>query len=48
MKLLDTGSFGLVLLARFISNNQLYAMKILSKNKLKITHQEEYTKSRVI
>jgi len=45
LKLLGTGSFGRVLLVRFISNNQLYAMKILSKNQLKITHQEEHTKT---
>ena len=29
LKISGTGSFGLVLLVRFISNNQLYAMKIL-------------------
>ena len=45
MKLLGTGLFGRALLVRFISNNQLYAMKILSKNQLKITHQEEHTKT---
>ena len=45
MKLLGTGSFGRVLLVRFISNDQLYAMKILSKNQLKITQQEEHTKT---
>ena len=44
MKLLSTGLFGSALLVRFISNNQLYAMKILSKNQLKITNQEEHTK----
>ena len=44
LKLLGTGSFDHVLLVRFKSNNQLYAMKILSKNQLKITHQEEHTK----
>jgi serine/threonine protein kinase len=43
LKLLGTGSFGRVLLVRFKTNNQLYAMKILSKNQLKITHQEEHT-----
>ena len=32
LKLLGTGSIGHILLLRFISNNQLYAMKILSKN----------------
>ena len=45
MKLLGTGLFGRALLVRFISNNQLYAMKILGKNQLKITHQEELTKT---
>ena len=45
LKLLGTGSFGRVLLVRFISNNKLYAMKILGKNQLKITHQEEHTKT---
>ena len=44
MNLLGTGSFSRLFLVRFISNNQLYAMKILSKNQLKITHQEEHTK----
>ena len=39
------GSIGHILLVGFISNNQLYAMKILSKNQLKITHQEEHTKT---
>ena len=43
LKLLGTGSFGRVLLVRFKTNNQLYAMKILSNNQLKITHQEEHT-----
>ena len=32
LKLFCTGSFSRVLLVRFISNNKLYAMKILSKN----------------
>ena len=45
MKLLGTVLFGSALLVRFISNNQLYVMKILSKNQLKITHQEEHTKT---
>ena len=45
LKLLGTGLFGHALLVKFISNNQLYAMKILSKNQLKITHQEEHTKT---
>ena len=45
LKLLGTGSFGRVLLVRFKTNNQLYAMKILSKTQLKLTHQEEHTKT---
>ena len=45
MKLFGTGSFCRVLLVRFISNNNLNAKKILSKNQLKITHQEEHTKT---
>ena len=45
LKLLGTGSFSRLFLIRFISNNQLYAMKILSKNQLKITNQEEHTKT---
>jgi len=46
LKLLGTGSFGRVLFVRYIINNYLYAMKILSKNQLKITHQEEHTKAK--
>ena len=45
LKLLGTGTFGRVLLVRFITNSQLYAMKILSKSQLKMTHQEEHTKT---
>ena len=45
LKLLGTGSFGRVLLVRFKTTDQLYAMKILSKDQLKITHQEEHTKT---
>ena len=45
LKLLGTGSFGRVLLVRFKVTDQLYAMKILSKTQLKITHQEEHTKT---
>ena len=45
LKLLGTGSFGRVLLVKFKLNEQLYAMKILSKNQLKISHQEEHTKT---
>ena len=45
LKLLGTGSFGRVLLVRFKTTDQLYAMKILNKDQLKITHQEEHTKT---
>ena len=45
LKLLGTGLFGRALLVRFISNNQLNAMKILSNNQLKITNQDEDTKT---
>ena len=45
LKLLGTGTFGRVLLVRFKSNNQLYAMKILMKSRIKSTHQEEHTKA---
>ena len=45
LKLLGTGLFGRALLVGFISNNNLNAKKILSKNQLKITHQEEHTKT---
>jgi len=45
LKLLGTGSFGRVLLVRYNNNNMLYAMKILSKNQIKIKHQEEHTKT---
>ena len=45
IKLLGTGSFGRVLLVRFKSKDTLYAMKILSKNQIKIKHQEEHTKT---
>ena len=34
LNLLGTGSFSRLFLVRFISNNKLYAMKILSKNQL--------------
>ena len=45
LKLLGTGTFGRVLLVRFKNNNQLYAMKILMKSHIKLTHQEEHTKA---
>ena len=45
IKLIGTGSFGRVLLVRFIANNTLYAMKILSKTQLKLKKQEEHTRT---
>ena len=45
LKLLGTGSFGRVLLVRYLKNNILYAMKILSKKQIKLKHQEEHTKT---
>ena len=45
LKLLGTGSFGRVLLVKFLNNKSLYAMKILSKTQLKIKHQEEHTRT---
>ena len=45
LKLLGTGSFGRVLLVRFKNNNNLYAMKILSKNQIKLKRQEDHTKT---
>lgn len=45
LKLLGTGSLGRVLLVRFLSNNNLYAMKILSKSQIKLKKQEEHTKT---
>ena len=45
IKLIGTGSFGRVLLVRFITNNTLYAMKILSKTQIKIKKQEEHTRT---
>ena len=45
LKLLGTGSFGRVLLVRFLTNNNLYAMKILNKGQIKLKHQEEHTKT---
>ena len=45
LKLLGTGSFGRVLLVKFLLNNTLYAMKILNKNQIKLKHQEEHTKT---
>ena len=45
LKLLGTGSFGRVLLVKFLSNNTLYAMKILNKSQIKLKHQEEHTQT---
>ena len=45
IKLLGIGSFGKVLLVRKNSNSKLYAMKILKKQKLRKTNQQEHTKS---
>ena len=45
LKLLGTGSFGRVILVRFSTNNNLYAMKILSKTQIKLKKQEEHTKT---
>jgi len=45
LKLLGTGSFGRVLLVRYSGNNNLYAMKILSKTQIKLKKQEEHTKT---
>jgi len=45
LKLIGTGSFGRVLLVRFSLNKKLYAMKILSKNQIKLKNQEEHTKT---
>ena len=45
LKLLGTGSFGRVLLVKYSKNNNLYAMKILSKTQIKLKKQEEHTKT---
>ena len=45
LKLLGTGSFGRVLLVRFLTNNHLYAMKILSKTQIKLKRQQEHTRT---
>ena len=45
LKLLGTGAFGKVLLVRYISNDKLYAMKVLSKSQLKLKKQEEHSKN---
>ena len=45
LKLLGRGSFGEVLLVRLKANKKVYAMKILSKNLLKIKKQQAHTKT---
>ena len=45
IKLLGRGSFGEVILVRLKANKKVYAMKILSKNLLKIKKQELHTKT---
>ena len=45
IKLLGRGSFGEVLLVRLKANQKVYAMKILSKNLLKVKKQESHTKT---
>ena len=45
IKLLGRGSFGEVLLVRLKANKKVYAMKILSKNLLKLKKQESHTKT---
>ena len=45
LKLIGTGALGRVLLVRFLSNNNLYAMKILSKTQIKLKKQEEHTRT---
>ena len=45
LKLLGTGAFGRVILVRYNSNNKLYAMKMLSKNQIKIKKQEKHSKN---
>ena len=45
IKLLGKGTFGRVILVRQNSDNQLYAMKILSKKFLKEKNEQEHTKT---
>ena len=45
LKLIGTGSSSKVLLVRFNQNKHLYAMKILSKNQIKLNKQEEHSKT---
>ncbi len=48
LKVLGKGSFGEVLLVRLKANNKYYAMKILTKKKVKLHHQESHTKAKEI
>ena len=43
--LIGTGSLGKVILVRYIKNKTIYAMKELSKTKIKLNKQEEHSKS---
>ena len=45
LKLIGKGSFGEVFLVKLKSNEKIYAMKILDKEKIKSYDQEEHTKS---
>ena len=45
IKLLGRGSFGEVILVRLKANKKVYAMKILSKNLIKIKKQQTHTKT---
>ena len=45
LKLIGKGSFGEVFLVKLKSNEKIYAMKILDKEKIKLYDQEEHTKS---
>ena len=44
LKLLGKGSFGEVYLSKLRINDKIYAMKILNKNFIRESHQEEHTK----
>ena len=45
LKLLGRGSFGKVLLVKRKTNNNLYAMKVLKKDIIKLKNQEDHTKT---